>query len=169
MKQVFHSVSGERTLFLLDFTAIVRRWKTREIKLDNRFFFIPPHAQSIDTLFPLVFPFVHLPFPFLLLARNATAIFVTARDLISAINPMELNFPAAVDRGIIKSPRIVSCFAGQRDCFTLSFLWFELLQSIPLFSAFDLSYPLSTRNSSYVYTRKSIYTYSLRIIVYRSS
>lgn len=165
MKQVFHSVSGERTLFLLDFTAIVRRWKTREIKLDNRFFFILPHAQSIDTLFPLVFPFVHLPFPFLLLARNATAIFVTARDLISAINPMELNFPAAVDRGIIKSPRIVSCFAGHKRLF----LWFELLQSIPLLSAFDLSYPLSTRNSSYVYTRKSIYTYSLRIIVYRSS
>lgn len=77
-----------------------------------------PAACSIDsTLFPLVFPFAHLPFPFLLLARNATAIFVTARDLISAINPMELNFPAAVDRGIIKSPRIVSCFAGHKRLF----------------------------------------------------
>lgn len=77
-----------------------------------------PAARSIDRhAFSARFSFRPLAVSFLLLARNATAIFVTARDLISAINPMELNFPAAVDRGIIKSPRIVSCFAGHKRLF----------------------------------------------------
>lgn len=119
MKQVFHSVSGKRRTNVVPSRFYRHRSSMKDAgnQVGQPVLFHPAACSIDSTLFPLVFPFVHLPFPFLLLARNATAIFVTARDLISAINPMELNFPAAVDRGIIKSPRIVSCFAGHKRLF----------------------------------------------------